>query len=147
MQEIEILPSWQTDYAQTRICDRKWDPKILRDFELQMDHPIPAWRPYLVVIDEKKKNVSSNIFCHLSEPQRETPKRKRKDKCLHLTRELKNMLNMKVTVIPNVVGALGMEEESRPSRQQHYLDQLEYWKEFWRLIATQASEKTHLLKC
>ena len=57
--------------------------KILWDFEIQTDHPIPVRRPDVVLI--KKYNFSTN---RSSRPYIEN-KRKRKHEYLDLTRELK----------------------------------------------------------
>ena len=68
---------------------------------------------------------------------------KKRDKHLDLAKELKKLWNMKVTVIPIVIGMLGIvtkrlaerleENEWRPSKLQHYQDRSEYWEEPWRL--------------
>ena len=50
-------------YAKTRICPRKRDPKILCVFEKQKIHQIPTRMADQVLINKKKKNVSSNGFC------------------------------------------------------------------------------------
>ena len=70
------------------------------------------------------------------------------NKYLDRARELKKkkLWNMKVMVIPIIVGTLGTvldglekyrrnwkpKKESRPYRLQHYQDRLEYWEESWR---------------
>ena len=79
--------------------------KILWDFEIQMDHPIPARRPYLVLIKREKK-LSFGGYCYSSRPQSENVQ-KQKDKYLDSASKLEKQWNMKVTVIPIVVGALG----------------------------------------
>ena len=57
---------------------------------------------------------------------------------------------MKVTIIPNLIGAFGkvtkgllkgqdtekLADEWRPSKLQHYCERPEYWEEFWRLEET-----------
>ena len=72
---------------------------------------------------------------------------------MDLSRQLKKKKknwNIKVTVIPIVIGALGtipkglvkgledwkLEDKLRPFRIQHYKDWLEYWEESWRLEET-----------
>ena len=74
----------------------------------------------------------------------------KKDKYLDLGRELKKLWNMKVTIIPIVIGAFGtvtkglqkdwrtwkLADEWRPSKQQHYWERPEYWEESWRLEET-----------
>ena len=65
--------------------------KIHWDFEIQMDHLIPARKPDLVVINQKKKKevVHSNGFCNASRPQSENEKNETLEKYLDLARELK----------------------------------------------------------
>ena len=72
------------------------------------------------------------------------------DKYFDLARELKNLWNQKVMVIPIVIGALGTiskclvkgledlesEDKWRPSKLQHCWDQSEYLEESWRLEVT-----------
>ena len=75
----------------------------------------------------------------------------KRDKYLDLARELKKLWNMKVTIIPIVIGAFGkvtkgllkdledledLVTEWRPSRQQHYWKRPEYWEKSWRLEET-----------
>ena len=79
-------------YAQTKTCLRKCDPKIILEFEIQTDHPIPARRPNLVLIKQKHK-LSSSWFYHSCRPQR------KKEKNLDHAKRLKN-------VLPIIVGAL-----------------------------------------
>ena len=43
--------------------------KILWDFEIQTDHLIQARKPDLMLINEKKENLSSSEFCRSSGPQ------------------------------------------------------------------------------
>ena len=45
--------------------------KILWDFEIKTDHLIPARRPDLVLINKKRKNVSTGGFCSSSRQQDE----------------------------------------------------------------------------
>ena len=57
---------------------------------------------------------------------------------LDLARELKKLWNMKMTVVPIVIGALGKipKDEPRPSKLQHCWDLPEYWREFGWLEGT-----------
>ena len=80
--------------------------KVLWDFEIQTDQLISARRPDLVIVNKKQKKRTCRIV-DLTVPaaHRESEKR---DKYFDLTRELKKkQWNVKVTVIPIVVGALG----------------------------------------
>ena len=45
----------QIVFAQTKIRLWEWDSKILRDFEIQTDHLMSAWRPDIVLIKKKKR--------------------------------------------------------------------------------------------
>ena len=76
--------------------------KLFCDFEIQMDHLILARQPNLVMINKKKRTL---LF--LLDYGVKLKECKKKDKYLVLTRELKNLWNMKVMMIPIVIGALG----------------------------------------
>ena len=70
-----------------------------------MDHLIPPIKADQEIIN--KKNLPSSGLCHSSGPQNEN-KSEKIDKYLNLTRELKKLRNIRVTVIPIVVDALRM---------------------------------------
>ena len=78
--------------------------KILRVFEIQTDHLIPARRPDLVIVNNNNNNKKGNLpniklwppCGSLSENQRKWKER--------LARELKMLYNLKVTVILIVIG-------------------------------------------
>ena len=72
--------------------------KLLWDFNIQTDHLIPARRPNLIIINNKKKKRICKI--NLKECEK-------KDKYLDLARELKKLWNMKVTIVPIVIGTFG----------------------------------------
>ena len=64
--------------------------RILGDFEIQTDHLILARWPNLVLINKKKKNLSSDEFRCFSVAQSENERKFKKiDKYLDLARELK----------------------------------------------------------
>ena len=81
-------------------------------FDIQTDHLISARRPDLIIIKKKKKKKKERI-CKIVDFDVPTDhKRKLKEsekyKYLDLARELKkNLWNMKVTIIPIVIGAFG----------------------------------------
>ena len=83
--------------------------KIHQDFEIQTDQLIPASRPDLVITKKKKKqeNMRNSELCRPGGPQRKNMENKKRDKYLDFARELKKLYNMKVMVIPAVVGVLG----------------------------------------
>ena len=87
--------------------------KLLWDFNKQTDHLIPAWRPGLIIINKKqnkKKPSESRKIVDFAVPadhRINLKESKKKDKYLDLARELKKLWNMKVTIVPIVIGALG----------------------------------------
>ena len=76
--------------------------KLLWDFNMQMDHLIPARRPDLIIINKKKKKRISKIvdFAVPADHRINLKECEKKDKYLDLARELKNLWNMKVTIVP-----------------------------------------------
>ena len=82
--------------------------KFLWDFDLQTDHRISARRPDLIVIDYKKKRTFKIVdFAVLADHRIKLKECEKKSKYLDLARELKKLWNMKVTIIPIVIGAFG----------------------------------------
>ena len=81
--------------------------KVLWDFEIQKDHLISARRPNFVIVKKKKKkNYRIVDFAVPADHRVELKEREKRDKYLDLARELKKLWNMKLTVIPIVIGAL-----------------------------------------
>ena len=78
--------------------------KLLWDFNIQTDHLIPARRPDLIIINKKKRTCKIAVPADHRINLKESEK---KDKYLDLARELKKLWNMKVTIVPIVIGALG----------------------------------------
>ena len=121
--------------------------KLLWDFDIETDHLISARRPDLIIINKKKKRTCKIV--HFAVPADHRMKLKeceKKDKYLGLARGLKKLWNMKMTIIPIVIGAFGtvtkdwrtwnLADEWRPSKLQHYWERPEYWEESWRLEET-----------
>ena len=80
--------------------------KLLWDFNIRTDHLIPARRPDLIIINKRKricKIVDSAVPADHRINLKESEK---KDKYFDLARELKKLWNMKVTIVPIVIGAL-----------------------------------------
>ena len=108
--------------------------KLLWDFDIQMDHLISARRPDLIIINKKKRISKIADFAVPADHRIKLKECEKRDKYLDLARELKKLWNMKVTIIPIVIGAFGMvikgllkglgdlevATEWRPSKQQHY---------------------------
>ena len=76
--------------------------KLLLDFDIHTDHLISARRPELIIINKKKRELSK-----LSDHRIKLKECEKKDKYLDLASELKKLWNMKVTIVPIVIGALG----------------------------------------
>ena len=84
--------------------------KLLWDFDIQTDHLISARRPDLIIINKKKKKKFSKIvdFVVPADHRIKLKECEKRDKYLDLARELKKLWNMKVTIIPIVIGAFVM---------------------------------------
>ena len=80
--------------------------KFLWDFEKQMDDLILARRPDLIII-QKKRTCKIVEFAVPADHRIKLKESVKKDKYLDLARELKKLWNMKVTIIPIVIGAFG----------------------------------------
>ena len=98
-QVIEIWPYYQIVRAQTDPVLDNETRKILRDFEIQIDHLIPTRRSKLGVIKNKPRCIV-NFAVKIKESEK-------RDRYFKFTKELKNLWNMKVTVISIIIGALG----------------------------------------
>ena len=86
--------------------------KLLWDFDIQTDHLISARRPDLTIIKKKKKKKKNRIrkivdFAILADHRIKLKECEKKDKYLNLARELKKLWNMKVTIVPIMIGAFG----------------------------------------
>ena len=79
--------------------------KILWDFVIQTDHLIPARRPNLVIMNKKKK-LPNGGFAILADYRVKIKENEKRNTYLDLAREQKMLWNMKVTVIPVIIGAL-----------------------------------------
>ena len=86
--------------------------KILWDFSIQTDHLIPARRSDLIIINKKKKKKKKKKrkrickivdFAVPADHRINLKESEKKD----LAKGLKKLWNMKVTIVPIVIGALG----------------------------------------
>ena len=80
--------------------------KLLWDFDIQTDHLISARRPHLIII-KKKKTCKIFDFAVPADHRIKLKECEKRNKYLDLARELKKLWNMKVTIIPIVIGAKG----------------------------------------
>ena len=83
------------------------DYKILWDFSIQTDHVIEARRPDLVVVDKKKRSCKIIDFAVPGDSRIEEKEKDKIEKYQELARELQKIWNVKVKIIPLVVGSLG----------------------------------------
>ena len=81
--------------------------KLLWDFNIQTDHLIPARRPDLKIINKKKRICRIVDFAVPADYRINLKESEKKDKYLDLASELKKLWNMKVEIVPVVIGALG----------------------------------------
>ena len=81
--------------------------KLLWDFNIQTDHRIPARTPDLIIINKKKRICKIVYFAVPADHRINLKECEKKDKYLDLARELKKLWNMKVTIVPIVICALG----------------------------------------
>ena len=81
--------------------------KLHWDFEIRMDHLILARQPNLIIIHKKERTCRIVDFAVLADHRVKLKECEKRDKYLNLARELKKLWNMKVMIIPIVVGALG----------------------------------------
>ena len=72
-----------------------------------MPYQTPVRRPDIVLTNKKKRMYYIMDFAVLMNNRVNMKKSEKQDKYLHLARELKIFWNMKVTVIPIIVGAFG----------------------------------------
>ena len=93
-------------YAQPSTCPRKWH-KLLWDFDIHTDHLMSARWPDLIIINKRKRICKIVDFAVPAEHRIKLKECEKKDKYLDLARELKKLWNMKVTIVPIVIGALG----------------------------------------
>ena len=77
------------------------------DFSIQTDHVIEARRPGLVVVDKKGRSCKIIDFAIPGDSRIEKKEKDKIEKYQDLGRELQKIWNVKVKIIPLVVGSLG----------------------------------------
>ena len=81
--------------------------KLRWDFNIQTDHLILGRKPDLIVINKKKRICKIVDFDAPADHRINQKESEKKDKNLYHARELKKLWNMKVTIVPIVIGAWG----------------------------------------
>ena len=87
--------------------------KLLWDFDIHTDHLISAKRPDIIIINKKKKKEKKKKkrickivdFAVPSDHRIKLKEFEKKDKYLDFARELKKPWNMKITIVPILIGA------------------------------------------
>ena len=77
------------------------------DFSIQTDHVIEARRPELVLVDKKERICKIIKFAVPGDSTIEEKEKDKIEKYQDLGRELQKIWNVKVKIIPLVVGSLG----------------------------------------
>ena len=77
------------------------------DFNIQTDHLIPATRPDLTIMNKRKRICKIVDFAVPADHRINLKESEKKDKYVDLARKLKKLWNMKVRIVPIVIGALG----------------------------------------
>ena len=80
--------------------------KLLWDFNIPTDHLISARIPDLIIINKRKKKIYKIVdFAVPADHRIKLKECEKRDKYLDLARELKKIWNIKVTILPIVIGA------------------------------------------
>ena len=82
--------------------------KLQWNFEIQTDHLISASRPDLIIINKNERTSRIVDFTVLADHRVKLKENEKRDKYHTLTWELKKLWNLKVTVMPIVIGALSI---------------------------------------
>ena len=77
------------------------------NFSIQTDHVIEARRSDLVIVDKKERSCKIIDFPIPGDSRIEEKEKDKIEKYQDLGRELQNIWNVKVKIIPLVVGSLG----------------------------------------
>ena len=114
MQEVKVWPYEQMVCAQPRICAREWDAQTPLGFrETNRPPNLCQTTRFYNNQQKKKKRKKKKRTCRIVDfavPANYRVKLKeweKRDKFHDLARELKKLWNMKVTIIPIVIDALG----------------------------------------
>ena len=106
VQEIEIWPCEQLVYAQPGIRPGKWDAHTFLGFWDTNGSPNLSQKTRPYNNQQKEVNFQNCGLCCPLVHRVKLKESEKKDKYFDLTRELKKSWNMKVTVIPIVIGSL-----------------------------------------
>ena len=91
--------------GQTKIRPREWYVKILWDFETGRDHLSLAGKQDLMMIKKIKTKLPYSGLCRPSELLSKSQRKRKKRQLFRPYQKTKKLWNMRVTVIPIVIGA------------------------------------------
>ena len=94
-------------YAQPAPIVENDTHKLWWDIDIHTDQLISPRRPGLIIIIKRKRTCKIIDFAIPADHRIKMKECEKKDKYLKLARELKKLRNMKVTIVPIVIGALG----------------------------------------
>ena len=80
--------------------------KILGDFEIQTNHLISAWKPYLVRVEKKKKKekkLPNYGLCRPDRPKSENQRKRKERQVLRPGQKTKKLYNEKVMAKPIII--------------------------------------------
>ena len=95
-------------YAQPSTCHRKWHTLTPMGFWHRNGSPNPSKKTRPYNNQQQKKRICKIVdFAVPADLRINLKEWEKKDKYLHLSRELKKLWSMKVTIVPIVIGAFG----------------------------------------
>ena len=102
---IDVKPNWYEHQPEAVQENERY--KILWDFNIQTDHVIEARRPDMIVIDKETKFAKIIDFSIPYDSRVISKEVEKIEKYQDLAREIKKLWDMRVIVIPIVIGTLG----------------------------------------
>ena len=104
---FECSASW-FDHQTERVLESDKGVKILWDFSLQTDHYVECRRPDIVVVDRPGRKALVIDIAIPGDFRVEEKEVEKREKYVFLAQELQRIWNISVTVVPIVVGSLGV---------------------------------------
>ena len=123
------------------VCQNE-DAKILWDMDIQTDRVIPARRPDIIVMDQKRREA---VIIDIAEPSDRKCQEREQDKIekyQDLRLEIQKLWNVKATVVPVVIGALG----SHSPHLSQYLEKIPGCHDIAKLVRAALLGSAHILR-
>ena len=107
--------------------------KLQLDFDIHKNHLISTRRPDLMIFNKKKRISKIVDFAVPADHGIKLKECEKRDNYLNLARELKRLWNMKVTIVPIVIGAFGTINEGLLKGQDDLevcerVETIHYWE-------------------